>query len=237
MLKKAVRRRLRGAGLLDKETNIMKTYQARTAATAALAAALSLTTLGAAASSIDCDTQGATANGSFADLCKASTSLTSNSGTSQNTYVDGQFESGFNYIGKWDWDKQDFESGNLAGFELTAQPSENGTYAFNYTLSVPELFLNRQVDWVLGVKQSTSFFAYLFEDVTLGIDGGFNSFSFQAGQGPNAGELVEGEKFSHVSGFIREQSVASVPEPSILALLGLGLVGVGVSSMRRRFSL
>jgi len=73
-----------------------------------------------------------------------------------------------------------------------------GNFHLN-TLAVPNDWEGRQVDWVLGVKQSTSFFAYLFEDVTLGIDGGFNSFSFQAGQGPNAGDLVEAENFSHAS--------------------------------------
>jgi len=215
----------------------MKTYQTRTAATAIFAVALSLTALGAAASPINCDNEGATANGAYADVCNADVSTGSQSGAVQNDWVNDQFGNGFDYIGRWEQDDSAFEPGNLDGFQLTVEPSGNGEFSFEYTLAVPNDWEGRQVDWVLGVKQSTSFFAYLFEDVTLGIDGGFKSFSFQAGQGPNAGDLVEAENFSHASGFIRDRGVAQVPEPSILALLGLGLFGVSLASMRRRSSL
>ncbi|WP_148864269.1 PEP-CTERM sorting domain-containing protein [Marinobacter fonticola] len=158
-------------------------------------------------------TESAVANGAFADACQYTDAGIAN-GADITSYVNSAWGGGFDYIGK------DDEAGDLPGFTLTvAENDEADAYKFAYSLDVPEAWLGQTVDWVLGIKQSSnSYVTYLFEDVTLGIDGLFNNFWLN----PNQQTVND---FSFASGFIRP-AVVSVSEPGTLALLALGVLGL-----------
>lgn len=168
-------------------------------------------------------TESAKANGAYANDCRYTSDGIAN-GDDITNYVNGVWGDGFNYIGKHN------EAGDLPGFTLTVVESEDESgFKYTYSLDVPDAWVGQTVDWVLGIKQSSnSYVTYLFEDVTLGIDGLFNNFWLNP-----KGKTVN--DFSFASGFIRSTAV-SVPEPGTLALLGLGILGLAGARVKRRAS-
>lgn len=141
----------------------------------------------------------------------------------------------FSYIGKWEvgqnqeapagsFDDSDVSSA-FAGFTLTLFEGDDD-YTFGFTLEAPDNYAGAIIDFVLGIKQSTEFVAYRFDNVTLDLDGGFNSI-FTNPQGRPT------DDFSHVSGFVRIVDHSTVPEPGSLGLMGFALLMMGLV-MRRR---
>jgi hypothetical protein len=190
----------------------------------ALAAAGWLTAGAASAAPIDCYIDDANANGSYADQCAGDDAIGANP-SDETTFVNGAFGgSAFTFVDKTG------EASSVAGFVLNVTmdetPDQPDLYHFLYTLTVPAAYVGTVVDWVLVIKQANnSTIAYLFNAVTLGIDGGFNSFWIN----PSGKEVSD---YSHASGLIRESTV-TVPEPGTLVLTGLGLLLAGALRRRR----
>jgi hypothetical protein len=177
---------------------------------------------GAVASPITCDVSDATANGAIADECAGDTGVGANT-SDEAAFVNSEFGgSPFTFVDKTG------EASSVAGFVLSVETGgDSDPFKFLYKLTVPDSYVGTVIDWVLVIKQgSNSTLAYLFESVTLGIDGGFNNFWLNP-----SGKAVN--DFSHASGLIRTTTVP-VPEPATLTLVVLGLMLTGVSGLRRR---
>ena len=130
----------------------------------------------------------------------------------------------------------------MVGWSLTDSaagplvPNPPGPWTYGFNLTAPAGLVGTNIDFVLGVKQSGNYIAYLFQNQTLNISGGFNSLNSNGG---NA--------FSHITGFKTTATIPEcdpntdpnckpfipVPEPGALSLLGIGLLGLALS--RRRF--
>lgn len=173
-------------------------------------------------------TESAMANGAYADDCNYETSSVSSSAdVLAHTNDLWGSENAFAYIGKYE-NGTGSELGDLEGFTLTVFEGDD-EFKYGYQLTVSDAWNGKTVDWVLGVKQGgNSYMSYLFEDVTLGIDGGYNNFWISGG-----GKEVN--DYSFIAGFIREVTVL-VPEPGTLSLLIAGMLGLYVSRSRARKS-
>jgi hypothetical protein len=174
----------------------------------------------ASATPITCSVLNADANGANATACAGDNAIGANP-SDETTFVNGAFAGDdFTFVDKTG------EASSLAGFVLTVTADATpDPYKFLYTLTVPDSYVGTIVDWVLVVKQaSSSTIAYLFDDVTLGIEGGYNSFWLNPSE-----KLVN--DFSHASGLLRT-TATRVPEPGTMGLLGAGLLAFGW--MRRR---
>jgi hypothetical protein len=151
----------------------------------------------------------------------------------------GEPDNEFFFVGKWDIETgldEAVPGWQFSVFELDEAVTINDvTYYFGYELLALDLaWQGRTVDWVLGLKDGSGtgqgvggeggLVAYYWESITLDIEGKFRSF-FQ-----------DADSYSHASGFVRGNGEPPVliPEPSILALFGLGLLGMGWAMRRRR---
>lgn len=183
---------------------------------AALAAVALLFTgaANAALSTVVCssETPGAEANGFDPSAC-ASGTLDDNAIDTETFAINDMFQMDgepFIFVGKYD--KESGVDGTAEGYTLTVGDAEE---PWDYAFQLLSDFTGDSVDFALLVKQpedgndSVKSVAYLWNDLTLDIDGFFNSF--------------KGD-YSHVTGFIR--NVDYVPEPGTLMLLGIGLIGI-----------
>lgn len=165
-------------------------------------------------------TEDATANGAYADACDYTASnIASQAAITDHTNSLWGGDGLFSYVGKHN------EVG-MPGFSLVITPGD-AEHKYGYQLIVPDAWTGVTVDWVLGVKQANnSYMSYLFEDVVLGIDGGFNNFWLNPRD-----KLVN--DYSFAAGFIRKTT--QVPEPGMLLLMLAGIGGL-VASRRRKMN-
>jgi hypothetical protein len=188
-------------------------------------------------------TSDATAQGTgeaerIADDCAYFTGTTDP--TSETTAVNSVWgtDDPFIFVGKRD-SQNAADDEIVAGWEFNVfELAEGGveidgvTYYFGYELiALDPIWQGETIDWVLGLKDGAGpaeggLAAYLWESITLDLEGKFMSF------------FRDPEDFSHASGFVRlangDTPPFQVPEPSIIALFGLGLLGIGWALRRRR---
>jgi hypothetical protein len=155
-----------------------------------------------------CSVTDASANGSFADACSGPDDVDS-AAAAQLGYVNTTFGGGFTSIGK---------TGDsfIPGWDISVTEGDGSPWDFLFTVTSP--ISGSVVDFVLLIKQAQETLAYLFENVTLDIDGSWIS-TFT---GPQGQPTVD---FSHVAGFYRPGAVP-VPAPAPLGLLAIALFGI-----------
>lgn len=142
-----------------------------------------------------------------------------------------------------DTDNSGNTSGTLNGIQFTldsGQKVTSGTWNLSWvdTNGSAPMNLPIQIDFAVALKGATSYALYFFNDKTFGTDGtgsGTFNISFE-NNGANNPAL------SHLSIYVRDpvqlpqgpRPPREVPEPSVLALLGIGLLSISKSFGRKQ---
>ncbi|MGM0451085.1 MAG: PEP-CTERM sorting domain-containing protein [Pseudomonadota bacterium] len=130
----------------------------------------------------------------------------------------------WNHVSKIDINEDGggMQSNGLIGIDFEGGVDSDGLWSFSGDAS----------DWgsfflVTKAANNPGWAAYYFDDLDglASLDGSF-TIPWTAGNGPNENNPA----LSHLS--LYAQTVASVPEPATLGLMGLGLLGLGLSRRR-----
>jgi hypothetical protein len=161
-------------------------------------------------------------------------------GNDDATAVDGAFGGTWEELAKADGSTLPSDTGSYMGvdFTLTATcdggcAGSSGTYTLTWTDPAPTS-LPLTFDFVVALKGSDNYGLYFFDDVTIQSDP--NSGTANSGTGTweitflNNGEQIP--NISHLTIYVRE-GTSDMPEPGTLSLLGIGLLGIGLSRRRK----
>jgi hypothetical protein len=175
-------------------------------------------------------------NGNAADDCEGPSDGNDTGRGPQNTFNDTLPDDGlwagegFTLLTKSDSNPPKTEN-SIGGvdFLISTSGGTNGEWTLRWTEKVAGS-LPITLDLIASVKGSNAYTLFLFKDLTFltvpfSGTGTFSTQSLRTGgdQTPN---------LSHMSIFGRIAITEEVPEPATVALLGLGLIGIG---FRRRF--
>ena len=127
------------------------------------------------------------------------------------------------------------DTGSFGGIDFTLAADAGG--AGDWILSWSGANLPATIDFVAGVKAGTAWSAYEFNDQLL------NASPNSSGTGTwdvtwlnRGGNTPDLSHFSLYGANLTPTTTVGVPEPSTIALLGMGLLALGLTSRRKRLT-
>jgi WD40 repeat protein len=202
----------------------MQTF--RLAALAAVAFTATLATVSAEAApcstpTAPIDTTNMSFRGSIADDCSRSSAT-----NDRPAGIGSVFGGGWNFVTKTD----DGPAVNYSGLSWDLSAGSGSTGTFNLLLSGAASALPQMFDLAFVVKGGNTGYATYFFDNELFTALGSTSGTYQVAFTNSGGQIPD---LSHMSVYARVQERGTVPEPSMLALLGIALLGAGVARKKK----